>query len=84
MIVVQALGYDWRAGIVLGGALAMSSTAIVSKMLAERAELSTPHGRDVMFDKAASGAVAPSAMDAPKDPSKPSAQTGAAVAGGTK
>src|SRR6478736_2212294 len=48
MIVVQALGYDWRAGIVLGGALAMSSTAIVSKMLAERAELSTPHGRDVM------------------------------------
>jgi CPA2 family monovalent cation:H+ antiporter-2 len=26
----------------------MSSTAIVSKMLAERAELGTPHGRDVM------------------------------------
>ena len=48
MIVVQALGYDWRAGIVLGGALAMSSTAIVSKMLAERSELGTPHGRDVM------------------------------------
>ena len=48
MIVVQAMGYDWRAGIVLGGALAMSSTAIVSKMLAERAELGTPHGRDVM------------------------------------
>ena len=35
-IVVQMLGFDWRAGIVLGGALAMSSTAIVSKMLAER------------------------------------------------
>jgi len=48
MIVVQMLGYDWRAGIVLGGALAMSSTAIVSKMLAERSELGTPHGRDVM------------------------------------
>ena len=32
----------------LGGALAMSSTAIVSKMLAERMELGTPHGRDVM------------------------------------
>ena len=31
-----------------GGALAMSSTAIVSKMLAERMELATPHGRDVM------------------------------------
>ena len=32
----------------LGGALAMSSTAIVSKMLAERMELGTPHGRDIM------------------------------------
>ncbi len=48
MIVVQLLGYDWRAGVVLGGALAMSSTAIVSKMLAERSELGTPHGRDIM------------------------------------
>jgi CPA2 family monovalent cation:H+ antiporter-2 len=48
MAVVQMLGYGWRAGIVLGGALAMSSTAIVSKMLAERSELGTPHGRDVM------------------------------------
>ncbi len=35
-------------GFALGGALAMSSTAIVSKMLAERMELATPHGRDVM------------------------------------
>jgi CPA2 family monovalent cation:H+ antiporter-2 len=48
MIVVQLLGYDWKAGVILGGALAMSSTAIVSKMLAERAELGTPHGRDIM------------------------------------
>src|SRR6476661_7384861 len=47
-IVAELLGYGFRAGIVLGGALAMSSTAIVSKMLAERAELGTPHGRDVM------------------------------------
>jgi len=44
----QLLGHGWKAGIVLGGALAMSSTAIVSKMLAERAELGTPHGRDAM------------------------------------
>ena len=48
MIVVQLLGYGWRAGVLLGGALAMSSTAIVSKMLAERSELGTPHGRDIM------------------------------------
>jgi K+:H+ antiporter len=33
---------------VLGGALAMSSTAIVSKLLAERGELNSAHGRDVM------------------------------------
>ena len=38
----------WLVGLALGGALAMSSTAIVSKMLVERMELGTPHGRDVM------------------------------------
>ena len=48
MIALHFLGYGWQAGLVLGGALAMSSTAIVSKMLAERMELGTPHGRDVM------------------------------------
>ncbi|MHB8496222.1 MAG: monovalent cation:proton antiporter-2 (CPA2) family protein [Casimicrobiaceae bacterium] len=48
LIAIHLLGYGWRAGVVLGGALAMSSTAIVSKMLAERMELSTMHGRDAM------------------------------------
>jgi CPA2 family monovalent cation:H+ antiporter-2 len=48
MVVLHFLGYGWQAGMVLGGALAMSSTAIVSKMLAERMELGAPHGRDVM------------------------------------
>ena len=43
-----AAGFGWKAGIVLGGALAMSSTAIVSKMLAERGELNTAHGRAAM------------------------------------
>jgi CPA2 family monovalent cation:H+ antiporter-2 len=38
----------WQVGLVLGAALAMSSTAIASKMLAERNELATPYGRDVM------------------------------------
>jgi CPA2 family monovalent cation:H+ antiporter-2 len=47
-LAMPLLGHDWRVGVVLGGALAMSSTAIVSKMLAERNELGTPHGRDVM------------------------------------
>ena len=41
-------GLDWRASVALGGVLAMSSTAIVSKMLVERAELSTPHGQKIM------------------------------------
>src|SRR5438105_1059268 len=45
---LRVAGYGWQAGLVLGGMLAMSSTAIVSKMLAERMELGTPHGRDVM------------------------------------
>ncbi len=39
---------DWRAGLALGGILAMSSTAIVSKMLVERAELNTSHGQKIM------------------------------------
>ena len=48
MAVLQVGGYGWQHGLVLGGALAMSSTAIVSKMLAERGELASPHGRDIM------------------------------------
>ncbi len=41
-------GLGWQAGVALGGALAMSSTAIVVKLLAERVELESAHGRDVM------------------------------------
>ena len=37
----------WQASVALGGALAMSSTAIVSKMLAERLEIETEHGRNI-------------------------------------
>jgi CPA2 family monovalent cation:H+ antiporter-2 len=48
MVGLHFLNYGWLVGFALGGALAMSSTAIVSKMLAERNELASPHGRDVM------------------------------------
>ena len=48
MLALHVLGYGWLAGFALGGALAMSSTAIVSKMLAERMELNSTHGSDVM------------------------------------
>ena len=41
-------GVSWQASIALGGALAMSSTAILSKLLAERRELDAAHGREVM------------------------------------
>lgn len=38
----------WPVGLALGGVAAMSSTAIVSKLLAERQELDTPHGRSIV------------------------------------
>lgn len=42
------LHLSWQAAFALGGALAMSSTAIVSKMLTERLELESPHGRRIL------------------------------------
>ncbi|MBK8862970.1 MAG: cation:proton antiporter [Betaproteobacteria bacterium] len=38
----------WQGAVVLGSAMAMSSTAIVVKMMAERLELESEHGRRVM------------------------------------
>lgn len=38
----------WQGALVLGGAMAMSSTAIVVKMMAERLELDSEHGKRVM------------------------------------
>jgi len=39
---------SWGAAIALGGALAMSSTAIVTKLIADRSELETDHGRNII------------------------------------
>ena len=39
--------HGWPAMIVLGGALAMSSTALVAKMLADRREIESAHGQRV-------------------------------------
>ncbi|MEY3475499.1 MAG: hypothetical protein RL087_1957, partial [Pseudomonadota bacterium] len=44
----QGWGLDWKGALVLGGAMAMSSTAIVVKLMAERLELESEHGRRVM------------------------------------
>ena len=41
-------GMSWQGAVVLGSAMAMSSTAIVVKMLAERLELESEHGRRVL------------------------------------
>ncbi len=38
----------WQGAVVLGGALAMSSTAIVVKLMSERLEMESEHGRRVL------------------------------------
>ena len=42
------LGVPWQPALAVGGALAMSSTAIVLRILAERRQLETPQGRDII------------------------------------
>jgi CPA2 family monovalent cation:H+ antiporter-2 len=39
---------SWQTALVLGSALAMSSTAIVVKLMVDRVELESPHGQRVM------------------------------------
>jgi CPA2 family monovalent cation:H+ antiporter-2 len=46
--VVVGLGLGWRAGVILGGVFAMSSTAIIAKMLTDRLELNSAHGRRII------------------------------------
>lgn len=44
----MAYGMGWEAGVVFGGALALSSTAIVVKQLIEQVELQSRHGRNAL------------------------------------
>src|SRR5215469_2094582 len=44
-LIAHRLGVPWLPAIVLGGAVAMSSTAILLHQLTERAELNRTHGR---------------------------------------
>ncbi|NMG43547.1 potassium transporter [Aromatoleum toluvorans] len=48
MPVGRLFGLDWGAGLALGSTLAMSSTAILSKLLSDRMELDSKHGRETM------------------------------------
>ena len=41
-------GIGWQLGIALGGVFAMSSTAVLTKLLAERMQLDSAHGREIM------------------------------------
>ncbi|HYM27074.1 MAG TPA: cation:proton antiporter, partial [Steroidobacteraceae bacterium] len=41
-------GGGWQAGLALGSVVAMSSTAVVSRLLSERLELDSAHGRAVV------------------------------------
>lgn len=49
-MIVTWVGYDqgWKAGLAVGLAIAMSSTAIMAKLLSERFELHSRHGRRTM------------------------------------
>jgi CPA2 family monovalent cation:H+ antiporter-2 len=47
-ILPKVVDISWQAAFALGGALAMSSTAIVSKLLTERLELESEHGRRII------------------------------------
>ncbi|MEW5782549.1 MAG: cation:proton antiporter [Pseudomonadota bacterium] len=48
LIAIHGYGQDWRAGLAVGLAVAMSSTAIVAKLLSERFELHSRSGRQTM------------------------------------
>ena len=45
MWVAHAMGISWAGAIVVGGAIALSSTAIVAKQLTEQLEMQSRHGR---------------------------------------
>lgn len=45
---VMLFGVSWQLGIALGGVFAMSSTAVLTKLLVERQQLDSAHGREIM------------------------------------
>ena len=48
MVLPEAWRMPWQTALALSGALAMSSTAIVVKLMAERLEIESEHGKRVM------------------------------------
>ncbi len=45
MVMLPLLGWNWRAALMIGAAMSLSSTVLVFKTLAEYGQLETPHGR---------------------------------------
>lgn len=48
MVLSRVFGLPWVTGFALGGALSMSSTAVLSRLLTDRQELDSRHGQEVM------------------------------------
>lgn len=48
MAINLLFGQTWPLSLIFGGILALSSTAIVSRLLIEKGELTTPHGQRIM------------------------------------
>ena len=48
MGIAIATGVSWQSGLILGGIFAMSSTAIISKVLSESLQLHSQHGKQIM------------------------------------
>ena len=48
IIITLLAGQSWQVGFILGGILAMSSTAISIKVLSDQAQLHSPHGKQIV------------------------------------
>jgi len=45
---IMLFGISWQLGLALGGVFAMSSTAVLTKLLVDRMQLDSAHGREIM------------------------------------
>ncbi len=48
LAVALLAGQSWQTGLIIGGVLSMSSTAIISKALTDTSALHSPHGKQIM------------------------------------
>ena len=48
ILIAMFAGQSWQAGLILGGILAMSSTAISVKVLSDQSQLHSPHGKQIV------------------------------------